>query len=97
MFASCHLKLRDTETYDVWHGLRILDHRMPPHESPEPPKRGPNGLYRTQSSLICEAVEIHLITVPRSMNRVMPDIGINDNTSSITKRNPDLQCSVYYV
>lgn len=45
MFASCHLKLRDTETYDVCHGLRILDHRMPPHKSPEPPKRGPKTGY----------------------------------------------------
>ncbi|KAJ5921936.1 hypothetical protein N7516_009639 [Penicillium verrucosum] len=45
MFAGCHLKLRDTEKYDVSHGLRIPSTSgMPPHESPEPPKRGANGV-----------------------------------------------------
>lgn len=95
MLARCRLELGDAETYATDFGLWIFELRRI-ETFTGLSQTSPNGLYHTLSSLVCGFVETQ-ITVLRAMNRVTPDIGINDNTSSIAKQNPDLQCSMYYV
>ena len=89
MVARCRLKLGDVGSYATGFGLWIFELRSTETLS----QMGPNGLYHTLSRLVCGAVETQTI-VPRSMNRVIPDIGINDNTSRISERNPDVHCEV---